>query len=327
MDHVRFGGGVEMMRDKGDLNGYWHMIDMGISMFAPFQQVPWARHFLKLIPLPQGLDALWKMGEERLKVREKEGSSVKDVSYHMMLADEESAEPRPWKIVANDAGLVIIGGADTTSTIMAILFYLLIKHPNSYNRLREEVDQYFPGDEEPMDTTKQAEMPFLNAVINETLRLYPPAPLGSARTPAPGTGGGAVGDKFIPEGIQITVHIYSIHHDPRYFSPAPDSFIPERWIQNDPYWTAEKNSKEERRHVVEAFIPFSQGPANCIGKNLALLEMRLVVSYIMKNFELDFHEGWKGRDTWLGELTDYSLLMKTEFPVTVKMRQLQSGGK
>ncbi|KAJ7438077.1 cytochrome P450, partial [Mycena galericulata] len=104
---------------------------------------------------------------------------------------------------------------------------------------------------------------------------------------------------IIPEGTAVQVPPYTIHRDSRYFSPNPDSFMPERWLaeDDDPNFVLNNN----------AYIPFSTGPANCIGKNIALLELRVVVAYLMQTFEMSFAEGYDAR-RWEADLKDHFTL-------------------
>jgi cytochrome P450 len=98
------------------------------------------------------------------------------------------------------------------------------------------------------------------------------------------------GDRsFVPEGNNAFIHTYSLQRNPRYFSPLPDSFLPERWLSEYRRQTLEPkifNSQQKYIHNTTAFIPFSIGPANCVGKNLAWMEMRMVIRVIVSRFDL-----------------------------------------
>lgn len=114
--------------------------------------------------------------------------------------------------------------------------------------------------------------------------------------------------RFITEGTAVIAPIYAIHRDPANFSPFPDKFYPDRWLTKAP----ETNSECESLSVTgqgtklpktsegnlaltwhtnaATFIPFSTGPANCAGKNLALAEMRAVVAVLVQRFDIAFAE-------------------------------------
>ena len=126
---------------------------------------------------------------------------------------------------------------------------------------------------------------------------------------------------FIPEGTAVRVHTYSLHRDSRSFAPLTDTFWPERWIIASD--TQRKGSIPNFVHSVQAFVPFAFGPANCVGKNLAMLEMRMLLCACVQ--QLDFELAGDlvtdpGR--WERELGDYSVLVKGKLPalVTDRMR-------
>ena len=102
---------------------------------------------------------------------------------------------------------------------------------------------------------------------------------------------------FVPGGTNISAHLYSIQRDPRYFFPLPDTFWPDRWLIAEGL----QESKEKITHNPNAFIPFSFGPSNCVGKNLAILEMRLLVCHIFQKLDLRFPDNWNPQQ-WEDEL-------------------------
>ena len=112
---------------------------------------------------------------------------------------------------------------------------------------------------------------------------------------------------FLPPGTQVYVPPYAIHRDPRYFSPSPDDFIPSRWLADN-----DLGGSVNRL----AFIPFSYGPANCVGRQLAWMEMRMVISAMVQKFDMAFAEGFD-QDGWLGTLEDH--FISTRGPLMVKL--------
>ncbi|KAL5532679.1 hypothetical protein ACEPAF_4453 [Sanghuangporus sanghuang] len=185
----------------------------------------------------------------------------------------------------NDVLVAIGAGADTTSTALGGLFFYLLPNPSVFYRLRKELDSEFPiGEGEPFDALKLTSQPYLNAVINETLRLQPAVPTSLQRCPLEGSGGKMVAGRFfVSESTALYVPPYILHRDSRYFSPFPDSFIPDRWLDVN---------REKFTTNTAAYIPFSTGPANCVGKNLALLEMRMAVATIVQRFDMKFASGY-----------------------------------
>lgn len=116
------------------------------------------------------------------------------------------------------------------------------------------------------------------------MRLYPPVPSGLQRvTPAQGisvkTESGPI---VIPGNIVVSIPTSTIHQDPRYFSPQPTMFRPERWLRPE----------EEEAFDKTAFIPFGYGPTGCVGKSLAWMEMRLMLATVLRRFDLSFAPGF-----------------------------------
>ena len=117
--------------------------------------------------------------------------------------------------------------------------------------------------------------------------------------------------RFVPENTAVYIPFYILHRDPRYFFPFPDSFMPDRWLDHEG-----KKFKTD----TSAYIPFSAGPANCVGKNLALLEMRMVVSAILQRFDLKFAEDYDAKQ-WEEDMRDYFVIKVGELPVVLTARE------
>ena len=110
---------------------------------------------------------------------------------------------------------------------------------------------------------------------------------------------------YVPEGTQVSVHQYSLHRDPRYFSPLPDVYWPERWLTQETYTLPTGDPIPANQIVLDknSFIPFSIGPQNCAGKAVALLEMRAVLCALLQRFELKRADGVRLED-WVDGIED-----------------------
>jgi len=219
--------------------------------------------------------------------------------------------------------LAIVAGSDTTAGVLSNMFFYLLKNPEAYRRLQAEVDKFYPQGENALDTKHHQSMPLLNAAINESLRLMPAVPSGSNRTAPPG--GKVVGPYFLPEGTDAFLHLYSVQRDPRNFAPNPEDFWLDRWLIASGDVTAAEAGIDGRTfvHNQEAFIPFSFGPSICVGKNLALQEMRMTTCLIMQRLELRFAQGFDP-DSYERGLCDFFVVKKAPFPVDVEMRGMAS---
>lgn len=314
MGDMAFGGGTEMLRE-GDKDGLWKLLKRGMSTAMYFEHVPWLSYYVARVPaLTRDLTHLRALAFKRTITRYQSGSSAKDLFYYLSNEDRAEEECPPQRTVISDAVLVIVAGADTTATTLSNVFYHLMCNPNSYKRLQEEVDKFYPQGEDALNTQHHVNMPYLEAVMNEAMRLHPAVVSGSMRTPPRGSGGRLVGKHFVPEGTQTRLHPYTMHHDARNFS-HPDVFWPDRWLIAGGHLP----SSEKIAHNPDAFMPFSVGPNNCVGKNLALLEMRMLICYVMQRLEMRFVDGWDQRQ-WLEELDDAFVTRMGKLPVVLQRR-------
>ncbi|KAB8233940.1 cytochrome P450 [Aspergillus alliaceus] len=174
------------------------------------------------------------------------------------------------KVEAN-AGVLVVAGSETTATLLSGCTFYLLTHPLVYEKLANEIRGAFDYEDE-ITLLALGKLPYLQAVLEESLRMYPPVPAILPRTVP--KGGAAVNGEFVPEGTSVTMAIFSAFRSPSEFTD-PDSFIPERWLKDSPY----KCQKE-------ALQPFSYGPRNCIGKVLAYAEMRLILARLLWKYDM-----------------------------------------
>uniref|UniRef100_A0A8H8CFT6 High nitrogen upregulated cytochrome P450 monooxygenase 2 n=1 Tax=Psilocybe cubensis TaxID=181762 RepID=A0A8H8CFT6_PSICU len=318
MSDLAFGGGSEMMKAQADEQNLWHMIEASQQSATFMSHVPWLAGILFRLPFGLGdLKEFRNYARRKAAMRRTQGSTHKDIFHHLIDEDGVASERPTVAEIVSDGGLAIIAGSDTTATALAHIFYFLICNPTIYKRLQAEVDGL---GNDIMDSSKQAHLPYLNAVINESLRLFPPVLTGSNRRD---TSGRMLGPHFAPEGTTAIVPIYTLHRDPRNFSPAPDAFIPERWMPENVRKELEPqifNDSAEYIHNANMFIPFSMGPANCAGKNLAYQEMRMVVCLMIQRTELKFAEGYNPTK-WIDDLQDFFITVKGPLPVVATPRR------
>ena len=126
---------------------------------------------------------------------------------------------------------------------------------------------------------------------------------------------------FLPEGNSILVPPCVIHRDPRYFSPSPDSFIPERWLPSTTLSVENDSTATKFITSRDAFMPFSVGPQNCAGRPLALIEMRYLLAALMRNFDIEFDREKYVETQWEDKLEDrFACQAKGTLPVTLRWR-------
>lgn len=124
---------------------------------------------------------------------------------------------------------------------------------------------------------------------------------------------------YLPEGNSASIHIYTVQRDPRNFFPSPNTFLPERWLNAGQQALLLPGIFDNAVHNTDAFIPFSQGPASCVGKHLAYQEMRMVVCLLVRRFEMRFEDGYDAQ-LWEDELMDYFITLKGRLPIILTPR-------
>ncbi|KAI1399693.1 cytochrome P450 [Hypoxylon fuscum] len=188
------------------------------------------------------------------------------------------------KLAAN-ANVLLIAGSETTATLLCGATFLLTSHPKILAKLTREVRSSFKSEDE-ITLTSVGNLNYMLACLNEALRLYPPV-TGELPRRSP-QGGATILGKFVPEGTAVAVLQWPINKDPRWWKDA-EKFAPERWMEDPAY-------KDDR---LDAMQPFSIGARNCIGRNLAYAEMRLILAKIIYNFDMKLSDD--SRDWMTGQ--------------------------
>jgi cytochrome P450 len=216
-------------------------------------------------------------GEAMLAERQKFGSTKRDIFRHLLAEDSETGSKFTQGELNSNANLIIIAGTDTTTSVTGQLFRFLAKNPRVVKKLQNEVDEVLAaGKELKVETTRN--IPYVSAVINEALRIASPLPSGvQACTPAAGL---EIAGIHLPGNIQVQVPLMALMTDERYFAQA-EEFIPERW-------TDRPELVKDRR----AFSPFGHGVHSCVGKQLALNEMRLMVASVVGHFDIELGDSY-----------------------------------
>ena len=167
----------------------------------------------------------------------------------------------------------ITAGADTTAIAMRTILFNVAKDRDVYaalcHEIRDEAKLTLPVSFHSVNT-----LPYLNAVIQEALRIHPPNGVMYPRTvPAQGA---TICDKYIPPGTEIGISPWVLHYDPELF-PEPDRFDPARWLTED----AELLARRKR-----SIFAFSAGSHTCLGKNLSQMEMTKLVASLLVRYDV-----------------------------------------
>ncbi|KAF9884303.1 hypothetical protein FE257_001881 [Aspergillus nanangensis] len=235
------------------------------------------RTLLNLIPAAvrqRRRDHLTFSQEKVLRRLANPSADHKDFIYYI-LEQQKKHDLHENEIILNGA-LFIVAGSETTANLLSGLIARLIWNPAKCKTLCEEIRSTFASEAE-ITYERTSRMPYLNACLEEGLRIHPPVPVGLLRT-VPKEGDHIDGN-WVPGGTSVGVGSWAAAHNPANFADC-DSFIPERWL-------GEGLPGDNKRGMQ----PFSLGPRGCIGKNLSYMEMRLILTRILWNFDLVSTDG------------------------------------
>ncbi|KAK3331742.1 monooxygenase [Cercophora scortea] len=168
-------------------------------------------------------------------------------------------------------------GAETTATALTGTVEYLLRNPAALRRLQGEIRAGFKSPA-AITVASTASLPYLAAVLNEGMRLCPPAP--SMRPRVVPEGGAVVCGKWLPAGTSVGIPLWSTFRSAANFA-QPDAFIPERWLE------ASQGGVELQPHEPRAFMPFSFGPRDCLGRALGWAEMRLILASLVWHFDME----------------------------------------
>ncbi|KAJ8131179.1 hypothetical protein O1611_g2446 [Lasiodiplodia mahajangana] len=181
--------------------------------------------------------------------------------------------------LSSNAFILVLAGSETTATTLSGATYLLLTHPDVLEKLKHEVRSSFT-DASQININTVGNLKYMLAILNEALRLYPPVTSGLVRSVP--KGGAQVAGHFAPEGTLVEVQHWSANHSTDNWAD-PWDFKPERFLGS---------SKEalEAGNKLEALQAFNVGPRNCIGRNLAYAEMRIILARIIFDFDLKMND-------------------------------------
>ncbi|MGQ9902933.1 MAG: cytochrome P450 [Anaerolineae bacterium] len=195
------------------------------------------------------------------------------LSMLLLAANEDGAGGMTNEQARNEICTLFLAGHETTAVTLSWACYLLAQHPEAQARLRQEVRSV--SGSRPPTVQDLPDLAYTRMVIQETLRLYPPAWI----TPREAQQDVQIGSQLVPRGAVVFVSPWVSHRDERHF-PGPDKFLPERWTD-----------EFEKQLPKGAYIPFAAGPRVCIGNAFALMEARLILAAIVQRFELELAPG------------------------------------
>jgi cytochrome P450 len=258
-------------------------------------------------PLPENLryrDAIAQMDAAIYRLirqrRESQDHSGGDLLSMLMEArDEATGAQMDDKLLRDEVATLMLAGHETTANALTWAWMLLSQHPQVREKLQAELAEVLAGRSPTVDDIPN--LPYANAVIKESMRIYPPVPMIGREAKEDVV----LGDCTIPQGCVVMISQWVMHRSSKYFENAL-AFQPERW-----------EGDLEKQLPKGVYIPFGDGPRVCIGKGFALMEAVLVLATIAQRFQLDV----------LPEYTiapQASITLRPEFGLKVKLKALMS---
>ncbi|KXX75266.1 Tryprostatin B 6-hydroxylase [Madurella mycetomatis] len=277
MGDLTFGHSFGMLDTKEQ---HWAIKTLNKGMSVIGLHLPmWVFRILVAIPGGQkDFKIMLKYTQEEMLSRWKTEPKLPDVMSHLFAPYKSSN--KTWddaaiNLMAGESHLLINAGSDTTRTTLACALFELAKHPEYAMKLHEALEPHVSQSSDGEIFHDQiSTIELLDGVIWEALRLYPPNPSHPTRvTPAEGA---MIAGRFVAGGTQVMAPQYVIGRDESIF-PRATEFIPERWY-SAPHLVKDK----------KATAPFSIGPYNCIGKPLAMMNVRVTLARIVMRYHLSF---------------------------------------
>ncbi|KAL8714008.1 MAG: hypothetical protein Q9220_002154 [cf. Caloplaca sp. 1 TL-2023] len=179
--------------------------------------------------------------------------------------------------IRSTSRVLLTAGSETTATLLSGATYHLLQNPEALHRVQSEVRAAFKRADEITlrSISTSGLLPYLEAVIQESLRCCPPVPAALPRVT--GSDGAMIDGSYVPANISVGVHQWSTYRSANNFA-FPDTFDPDRWLQEPP--AKYLNDKKA------ALQPFSVGPRNCLGKGLAFFEIRSILARMLWHFDM-----------------------------------------
>jgi cytochrome P450 len=206
--------------------------------------------------------------------RKKESGTRNDLLALLMAAMNDDGSQMTERQLRDETMTLFVAGHETTALTLSWTWYLLSENRAAEGRLHEELGRVLGG--KPAELGDLEKLPYLHAVILESLRLFPPAFM-LARTSVEKMN---IGGYEIPAGTTLLASQWVMHRDVRFFE-QPERFLPERWVDG-----------LEQRLPAGAYFPFGDGPRRCIGQGFAMLETALVIAAIAQRFRFRLTPGF-----------------------------------
>ncbi|EQB49466.1 hypothetical protein CGLO_11204 [Colletotrichum gloeosporioides Cg-14] len=281
MGRVGFSHNFGTVQDGRD-DRMLELIETSFKLAARMGGISWPLMLLSSIPRFGMVKEFEGLGARLVDERMATDSEQSHDMMKYFLDDYKSEKPKSFRninVLYSDSLAILIGATDTISCALGYSFYFLAKDTKLRQRLYDEIapvhSKTVPGEFAVADLAK---IEYLDAFINETLRMHPPAATNGPRV-VPPEGVTLADGTYIPGGVTVFTPLHVYQRSSKYWK-QPHEFIPERW-------TTRPDLIIDRR----AFVPFHYGRFDCVGKRLAMNVIRMTVAYTLWNYDFEVAPG------------------------------------
>ncbi|KAL5984780.1 hypothetical protein ACLOJK_038616 [Asimina triloba] len=252
------------------------------GVFVPSDVFPFLRWFdfkgykKKMRELFKGLDLLLSKWVDEHRARKQRGGSDDRDFLDVLISAVESSDISdydPDTVIKATVLTVMLGGYDSSWITNTWALSLLLNHKEALRKAQEELDEHV-GRDRNVEESDISKLVYIQAIIKETLRLYPPAPLSG---PHESTEDCHVGGYHIRAGTKLLVNLWKMHRDPRVWSD-PDKFWPERFLT--------KHAEVDAKGKYFEYLPFGSGRRSCPGITMAFQILHLTFARLLHGFHL-----------------------------------------
>ncbi|KAJ9191450.1 hypothetical protein DTO164E3_8855 [Paecilomyces variotii] len=273
---VKYAPAVEVLNRRGEVS-------------ATLGCYPALKNFAKYLPdrfFREGLEAVEDLAgiavarvSERLKPEVMEKNTRVDLLARLMEGRDETGAKLGREELTAEALTQLIAGSDTTSNTSCAILYWVLRTPGVIEKLQTALDEALGPDVTVPSFAQVKEIPYLQWVINETMRIHSTSALGLPREIPPNFPPINIAGHVFKPGDVLSVPTYTIHHSTEIWGPDAEAFVPERW---DP--------KRLTARQKAAFIPFSVGPRACVGRNIAEMELLTTMGTVFHRYEFQLEQ-------------------------------------
>eukprot|EP01103_Thecamoeba_quadrilineata_P017084 TRINITY_DN5924_c0_g2_i1.p1 TRINITY_DN5924_c0_g2~~TRINITY_DN5924_c0_g2_i1.p1 ORF type:complete len:511 (+),score=75.95 TRINITY_DN5924_c0_g2_i1:49-1581(+) len=253
------------------------IFDPIIFLFPMVMKIP----FLRFKEVTQSLDRFESLLKgiiaERRQQRTDEKKADQIDLLNLMIDSNEGGEGLSDEELYHNMVIFFLAGHDTTAASLSIALYFLAKYPETQDKVRNEINSIL-GTKTVATYHDQAKFEYLNCVIKETLRLFPPV----AQFPMRNTVGDVeLGSGVLPKGTLVSVDSFQLQRRKEEWGPDAEEFVPERF---------EDEEAHKKRHPY-SWIPFGAGTRSCLGMDFSLIEQRMVLATLLKKYRVTLTPG------------------------------------